>query len=70
MIRKIFQNNFLQLKCKNHLTQREIAEKLGYPISTISNWCAGRMFPSADAIDDICDLFKITPSELFEEIKE
>lgn len=35
MIRKIFQNNFLQLKCKNHLTQREIAEKLSYPTGVL-----------------------------------
>lgn len=65
MIRQIFRNNFNKLKSEKHLTQREIAKKSGYPISTIACWCSGRNFPTPEAIDVICEIMNISLAELF-----
>lgn len=65
MIRKIFAQNFKLLKQNSNMTIKELSSKIGYSCSTIKKWYIGQLFPSAEAIDSICGLFQITPSELF-----
>ena len=58
-------NNGIKNLRKNHgLTQEEFAEKIDISIQGLSNIERNRCQPTAETIDKICNVFKITPYEL------
>ncbi len=58
-------NNGIKNLRKNHgLTQEEFAEKIDISIQGLSNIERNRYQPTAETIDKICNVFKITPYEL------
>ena len=52
------------LRCSNNLTQEEFAEKIGISVQGLSNLERNRSQPTADTVDKICKVFKISPIEL------
>ncbi len=55
----------LNLRKGKHLSQEEAADKLGVTRQTISKWETEESKPDFDKVEAICNLYNITPSELF-----
>lgn len=49
----------------NNLKQEELATMLGRSKSVISNWERGDNAPDTDMIEKLCEIFKITPNEIY-----
>jgi len=52
------------LRKKLGLTQEQFCEKIGISLQGLSNLERNRYQPTAETIDKICKVFKITPNEL------
>lgn len=63
-------NKLINLRKEHHLSQEEAAEKLGVTRQTISKWETEESKPDFDKINLICNLYNITPNELFGRKKE
>ena len=48
------------LRIRYGLSQKDLAEQLGYSVSTISNWECDRTIPRADCIVDIAQFYKVS----------
>ncbi len=54
------------LRISHNLTQEDLAEKLYVDNNKISKWERGLSVPKYDEILSLCQLFNITPNELFD----
>jgi len=54
----------LNLRKEKHLSQEEVAEKLGVTRQTISKWETDMSTPDFDKISPLCELYGITADEL------
>lgn len=61
-----FCNNLRVLRTEKHLLQRDVAEKLGVPLSTYANWEQGRTEPSIEDIYKLIEVYEIDANELFD----
>ncbi len=52
------------LRQQRHLTQQQLAKKLGVHQKSIKNWENGDSKPSIDNLINICDMFNVTADEL------
>ena len=59
-----------KLRRDKKLSQEEVAEKLNVTRQTISKWETDQSVPDFDKIVPLCELYGITPNELFIELKE
>lgn len=64
----LINRNIKNLRLDNNLTQEEFAEKIGISIQGLSNIERNRYQPTAQTVDNICKVFKISPLELLVEI--
>ncbi len=66
-------NNFgerlFKLRRDKKLSQEEVAEKLNVTRQTISKWETDQSMPDFDKVVPLCELYGITPDELFIELK-
>ena len=60
----------LNLRKKQNLSQEEVADKLNVTRQTISKWETNQSVPDFDKIVPLCELYGITPNELFIELAE
>ena len=60
----------LKLRKNKKLSQEEAAYKLNVTRQTISKWETDQSTPDFDKIVPLCELYDITPNELFIELKE
>ncbi len=60
----------LELRKEKKLSQEEVADKLNVTRQTISKWETDQSTPDFDKIVPLCELYGITPNELFIELKE
>ena len=60
----------LELRKDKRLSQEEVAYKLNVTRQTISKWETDQSMPDFDKIVPLCELYGITPNELFIELKE
>lgn len=54
------ENVFKSLRKKNHLTQNEVAEKLGIKQSSISRWEQGLTIPDIAILTKLADLYGVS----------
>lgn len=54
-----FPNIFKQLRLRDHLSQQELADKLGIAKSTVSMYENGRREPDLETLEQIADLFNV-----------
>ncbi len=54
-----FQQKLKELRLKNKLSQKNLAEKIGVAQSSINYWEKGERIPSAKAVQKIADYFNI-----------
>ena len=55
----------LELRKDKRLSQEEVAEKLNVTRQTVSKWETNQSMPDFDKIVPLCELYGITPNELF-----
>lgn len=60
-----FTERLKELRQEKSLSQKQIAEKLGIPVSTYANWEQGRREPSVNDIFKILTVLNINANELF-----
>ncbi len=58
-----------KLRKDKKLSQEEVAEKLNVSRQTISKWETDQSMPDFDKVVPLCELYGITPDELFIELK-
>ncbi len=58
-----------KLRRDKKLSQEEVAEKLNVTRQTISKWETNQSMPDFDKVVPLCELYGITPNELFIELK-
>ncbi len=63
--KSIFKNNLKTLREEKRLSQKDVALKLGVPVSTYANWEQGRREPSIEDLFNIIAIFEIDANELF-----
>lgn len=49
----------LKIRKKNHLTQKEMADKFGVTYQAVSKWENGKNIPDISTLKQICDTYKI-----------
>lgn len=64
---ELINKNIKDLRKKHNLTQEQFCEKIGMSLQGLSNLERNRYQPTADTIDRICKVFKLTPIELLAE---
>lgn len=60
----------LNLRKDKKLSQEEVADKLNVTRQTVSKWETDQSMPDFDKIVPLCELYEITPNELFIELTE
>ena len=63
-------NKLAQLRQNAHLSQKQLAQKLGVSQASINYWENGQRTPSVKAAQKISDYFKMPISEIFSPYKE
>ncbi len=59
-----FGNNLKYYRAKNNLTQKQLADKIGYTEKSVSKWENGGGLPPTETLLSLADLFKISLDEL------
>jgi transcriptional regulator with XRE-family HTH domain len=69
-LQQVFINNIRFYRTKANFTQVEFAEEIGLSPNYLNAVENGRNFPSADSLQKMCDVLKISPYQLFLEQPE
>ena len=48
-----------------HMSGKSVAEKIGCAPNTLANWEKGKVSPPVDAAFKLCEVYDITPNQLF-----
>lgn len=64
-IKKLLGKRLQEIRKSRNYTQEQIAEFAGLETSSISNIENGKYYPSAENLEKLMKILKITPSELF-----
>lgn len=62
--RQRFPKNLVRLRKERGLTKSKLAKKLGWSYNTITSWERGERMPYQYAIEDLCEVFGVTETEL------
>lgn len=63
-VMKRLAHNLVLLRHKHGLSQKQVAEELGYERSAVTYWEMGRTNPNLDTLITICEFYKITPNDI------
>lgn len=63
-IKTIFARHIKSELAKNQITQRELADKLKLPPTTVNSWAQGRTFPHGESLQAVAEILNTTPSKL------
>ena len=61
---ELITNGIRRIRFKLHLTQEQFAEKIDMSVQGYRNIEHNRYLPTAETIDKVCQVFKISPVEL------
>ena len=64
-----FGRRLAELRRKQNLTQREIAEKCCVSIQAVSKWECGKSCPDLLILDDLASVLQVEIQDIFEEQK-
>jgi len=62
--RRRFPKNLVRLRKERDLSKNKLAQKLGWSYNTITSWERGERMPYQYAIEDLCEVFGVTETEL------
>ena len=60
----MFHNNLILLRKLNHMSQEELAEKIGVSRQTLSKWETGESLPDIEKCKMLAELFGVTLDDL------
>ena len=66
-INLVIGNNIRELRKIHKMTQSDLAEKLNYSNKAVSRWESGEVIPDVQTLNNICNIFEIPISKIFEE---
>ena len=66
-IKEIIAKNLIKLRKQHRLTQLELAEKINYSDKAISRWENGEVTPDIETLNNICTVYNMPISFLFDE---
>ena len=69
-INRIIAQNIVRYMEIRGLNQADIAEYVGVTQASVSNWCKGVKMPRMDKIDKLCELFRCSRTDMFEDNEE
>ena len=61
---KVFSENLTELRKINHLTQEDIAEKVGVSRQSVAKWESGETVPDLDKCKILADIFSVSLDDL------
>lgn len=67
-LKAVFSSNLRRYMERDHRTIARLAEDLGLPFSTVSDWVHGKKYPRMDKVQALADYFNILKSNLTEEM--
>lgn len=62
--------NLRKLRGEKHMTQEQVAEKLGVSAQSVSRWETGATFPDILLLPDLAKLYGVLVDDLFKESPE
>ena len=65
MNRSLLSERILEERIRNHLTQEELACRLGVSKAAVSKWECGQSLPDIALVPQIASLFSVTLDDLF-----
>ena len=66
-IREIIPKNLIFLRKQHKLTQIELSKKINYSDKAVSRWEKGEVLPDVEVLQNICDVYGVPISYIFEE---
>ena len=64
----IFIDNLKRIMSKKNIKQSDIANRTGFPLSTISSWYNGQSYPRVDKMQKLADVLGVSMKELTDEV--
>lgn len=68
--KEILSKNLKNYIIKSGKDRTTIAEDLGFPYSTVTDWVNGKKYPRINNIEKLASYFNVTKSELIEDFEE
>ena len=65
----VFAKNLKKCISKSGKDRSEIAEALGFPYSTLTDWINGKKYPRINNIEKLAVYFKVSKSDLIEDFE-
>lgn len=65
-VREIIPRNLIFLRKQHKLTQLELSKKINYSDKAVSRWEKGEVLPDVEVLQNICDVYGIPISYMFE----
>lgn len=53
------------LRLMHNFSINQLAKMVGYSPNTLSNWERGDISPNADAVEKLCEIYEISPNQIF-----
>lgn len=57
--------NIKNLRLMRGLSQKQLGEKLNKSANAISNWEKGLTSPDVDLLETMCEVFQVTPNQIY-----
>ena len=68
--KEVLAKNLKKYIAKSGKDRSEIAEALGFPYSTLTDWINGKKYPRINNIEKLANYFKISKTDLIEDFEE
>lgn len=68
--KEIFSKNLKKQIVRSGKDRRQIANDLGFPYSTVTEWVNGKKYPRIDRIEALAEYFRISKSDLIEDFED
>ncbi len=62
----MFSDNLKNLRLRNRMTQKQLAQKMNVSTKTISHWESGYSFPSVSAVKKLKKILNVTYEQLLD----
>ena len=57
--------NMYYLRLMHQYSISHLAKLVGYSPNTLANWERGDISPNADAVEKLCEIYEISPNQIF-----
>ena len=68
--KEVFARNLKKCIAKSGKDRSDVAEELGFPYSTLTDWVNGKKYPRINNIEKLATYFNVSKSDLIEDFEE